>query len=356
MRRGPLAGSRASRRAEIQALLQAEVGQEMLSLRTLLRAARGLADHALPPAAAYGIWSALNRAFVDALGGLDAADAHGRRESYRRALREPVRPRRPAMSQRSSWSARIRAHTLSSCRSSRSWRKAALPPSCDRCADGHDDARPAQARLAGARFPVRTLEVAEEDSIASALDSAVAQATATFVVALDPPNAFDPARSSSCWSMASPSAGRHGDSPTASRSRPAPSVPTRSRRVSPTVTQNGRRSRVRTAPAWRSSVRRSPRPASARSRSPAPCTPKWADFVHCRDTRCGTSRCVDMGGRANVCGNATYLHAVTDHAHELSVAQRDSAQRAIFGDYYARACDPAAASPNPFAPSLANWG
>ena len=114
---------------EILALRETEAGQSMAALRTLLRAARGLAEHALPPAAAYGVWTALNSAFLDALGGLDAAVARERRESYRRGLLEA----------RAATTARdiavillVRAGTArmpSRCRSSRSWHSAGLRPS-----------------------------------------------------------------------------------------------------------------------------------------------------------------------------------------------------------------------------------
>ena len=166
----------------------------MAALRTLLRAARGLAEHALPPAAAYSVWSALNSAFLDALGGLDAATARGRRESYRQALLEArtattARDVAVILVVRAGAGEDAVAVSLESILAQR------RPPAelLIVAPVGTTMPGPWRARLAGLPFPVRTIAVPAADSIASALDAAVAETLATFVVALDTPNAFGPA-------------------------------------------------------------------------------------------------------------------------------------------------------------------
>jgi FkbM family methyltransferase len=52
---------------------------------------------------------------------------------------------------------------------------------------------------------------------------------------------------------------------------------------------------------------------------------------------------------------ATYRHAI-ERPDELSTAERESIQLAMFREFHARASGGEAAAPNPFAPSLAVWG
>ena len=68
---------------ELLARRESEAGRPLAALALLLDAARGLAQHALPPNIAFGIWSALNGAFLDALSAQDAAASEARRSEYR---------------------------------------------------------------------------------------------------------------------------------------------------------------------------------------------------------------------------------------------------------------------------------
>ena len=213
-----------------------------------------------------------------------------------------------------------------------------------------------RARLVGLPFPVRTIAVPAADSIASALDAAVAQTIATFVVALDPPNAFGPAHLETLVDAIADRAALWGftDCEHFAFGHAGPEALA---------------VRMAAAEATRTVIARADSVGMAFLGQSFAATGLGAvAFARALHTQVGGFRSLpehemwDFAVRAIWLAEPvhvptpTYRHAVTAHANEISAVQRDLAQREIFRDYYARACDTAATSPNPFAPSLARWG
>lgn len=73
---------------ELAAACETAAGRPLEAVRLLLRGVRALAQAAATPATTVALWTALNSAFVDVLRGIDAQAANARRDAYRRWLHE----------------------------------------------------------------------------------------------------------------------------------------------------------------------------------------------------------------------------------------------------------------------------
>ncbi len=336
-----------------------EAGRPLAALKLLLQASRGLPEHALPPAAAFEVWTALNGAFLDALAGLEATTAESRRDAYRCAQVARCAPDAPAPNDVTVIlhvpefaTADAVAVSLESI-AAQSRRPAEL------LVAGRDNV-PALAALRGRLdqlpFGVRIIEPPEGAGIAAALDAATIAARTPFVVALDPPDAFGEfhletlvdavAKRGAQWGFTDCEHVAFGDVP-------------------PDVLD----ARRAAGDATRTTIARADSVGMAFiDQTFAAAGMGAVAFTRALHASLGGFRPLsghemwDFAVRAMWLDEpvhvprATYRHAVTQPAPEITPAQRESAQLAIYRDYYSRACRADAQSPNPFAPSVANWG
>jgi glycosyltransferase involved in cell wall biosynthesis len=171
---------------EVLARVAAAEGDALAALRLWLRAARAVTATSAPPAFAYSVWSELGQAFLEAARGVDADAEAARRQAYRQwsAARGPGRtgqsisvvvvlPARDAD--------RLDATLRSVASQTRLPHEVVVVPLGSAI----------DVRSGTAQFPIHRLEAAA--SKAEALNAGVKAATGEWIVAVEPPHAFEPA-------------------------------------------------------------------------------------------------------------------------------------------------------------------
>lgn len=343
---------------ELLARRETEAGRPLAALALLLEAARGLERHALLPSQAYGVWTALNGAFVDAVSGQDAQSAEQRRAAYRAWLAER-RARAPGL-------ARDVAVVL-----------VLTPATTPQAALVSLDALLAQTlrptelvvvtvgaspatALVRARFQLLPFEASfvatPAPTVAAALDAGVERSRAMWVVALEPPQAFAPTHLATLVEAVAAQGAQWGFADcTLEPFGPVPAATLAARQASldAVVTSFAKADSHGFAFIGRSFV----------------ATGMGAVlFARALALRLGAFRALPAHEMWDFCLRAlwedepahvaarTYRHAVVAGTAEQPAAEREGAQLAMFRDYYARACREDAAPPNPYAPSLAGWG
>jgi FkbM family methyltransferase len=343
---------------ELLARRETEAGRPLAALALSLDAARGLAHHPLPASVAYGVWTALNGAFLDAVAGQDAAGAEARREAYRtwqatRRVGSADVPRDVAVvlvltPATTPEAARVSLDSLAA----QSRRPAEVvvasvgASSAMQMVRARIDLMPFEVRIA--REPAATL--------AAALEAGVAATHAPWIVALEPPHAFAPRHLETLVDGVAGGGAQWGFSDCALE--PFGEVPAE------TMAE-----RVAANDATRTSIARADALGFAFIDQTFAATGAGAVLF-------GRKLYSVLGGFRPLPGHElwdfcvramwvddpvhvaakTYRHAVGANEPVLSPAERETAQTAIFRDYYARACREDATPGNPYAPCLARWG
>jgi len=345
---------------ELLARCETEAGRPLAALALLLEAARGLESHPLPPSNAYVVWTALNAAFLDAVSAQGAQAVAERRAAYRTWIAE----------RRDLAQARGGTHDVAVV-------LVLTPATTPEQALVSLDAlvaqtlRPAQLIVASvgvspalplvrARFQLLPFEsdcvAPPAPTLAQALDDGAARASATWIVALEPPHAFAPDHLANLVEAIAGQGARWGFAACTLHAYGA--VPATTLAAHQAAHDASRTSLAKADSLGFAFIDQAFPPTGmgavlfARELvgrvggfRPLPGHELW-DF-------CVRALWEDEPALATA---PTYRHAVVAGRAAPTPAEREAAQVAIFREYYARACAAGAAAPNPHAPSLERWG
>ncbi len=337
---------------------ESEAGRPQPALSLLLDAARGLTRHVVPPAVAYGVWSALNAAFLDAVSGQDPKAAEERRAAYR-AWHTGRRPPVPVTGRDV---AVVLLLTPASTPDAARVSIDALLAQAHRPAElvvvtiGNPPALEfVRARAHLVPFEV-TLLGESQASVAAAINAGIARSRAPWIVVLEPPHAFAPRHladlldavtgAGALWAFSDCILAPFGDVPPAL-------VAARSAALDATGTSIAKSDALGFA---------------FLDQSFAATGTGAVMFDRELALRIGGCRLVPGHEMWDLClrmlwesepvhvAERSYRHAVSATESPQSMAEREAAQLSIFRDYYARACDENVLPPNRYAPSLSQWG
>ncbi len=339
----------------LAARCETEAGHALEALRLLLRAARALAQTEVAPSEAFGIWTALNSAFIDALGGLDDLAVQSRRNAYRTWLDEQRAGERgqaiavvlvvPADAGDDAVAATLQSIADQTRR----------PSELVIVTLGRAPALDALRSRAGLlAFDVHWVE-SPETTKAAALDAGVAASRASWIVAIEPPHTFAPAHLHALVGGIEGAGAQWGFSDCV---------------LSPwgEVAPEQLAARRAVLDATHTSLAKADSTGHAFIDQTFPAVGEGAvAFSRRLHAELGGFRPLpdhelwDFAVRATLedepfhVTQATYRHAVVAGERQQARAERETAQLAMFRDFYARACTDSTTGRNPHAPSLVRW-
>lgn len=341
---------------ELGAACETAAGRPLEALRLLLRAVRALPHPAVLPTTAFGIWTALNSAFVDALSGQEARAAHARRAAYRTWLKErPAGERDQAIAVVLLVPANPTADAVMPTLQSIAAQER-RPTELAVVTLGHAPALDAlRLRADLLPFDVRWVE-SPAGSKSAALEAGVAATRAPWIVAVEPHHTFAPGHLQALVGGIEAAGAQWGftDCTLVPVGAVAPEQ-WAARRASLDATHTSLAKAESVGHAFidqsfpavgDGAVAFSRRlHAALDGFRPRPGHELW-DFA---------VRATLVDEPVHVAA-ATYRHAIVAGEPPQTQVEREAAQLAMFRGFYARACADAPPGPNPYAPSLARWG